>query len=154
MRAYIEVQPGRWYYGMYLIDIPKGREFPHGGDIMGCLWRKNEEPTHWHHDYRFRYNAGNEVSPWDYGQTGDRKRGFKSEFESPSQLAAIMLVREAVKVIIEATGNYFYSVTPKADWLIVSGEIDRFAEVVKRTNKSWIHKKEGAEAREPYKRHG
>lgn len=140
MTSGIEIKPGRWYYGLFLLDVPKGAGFPFGGDIMGCLWREDDEPEKWHLDYRFRYNAGENTDPWDMSPTGDRKSWWHLSFKG-NELSAIIATKKAVITMSELAGAFFKTAEPEYDWLTVRGDCDRFIEAAQRAKKSWMHMK-------------
>lgn len=134
----ILITQGRWYYGLFLLDIPKSPGFEFGGDLNGCLWRFDDQPEHWQLDFRIRYNAGHNTSPWDYGPKGDRKKWFHIEFDCP-QFEAIQKVRNSMIELARVTSKVLDGPVPYLDWLVVCGDSDRFIEAAQRQKKPWMH---------------
>lgn len=137
----IEVKPGRWYYGIFFMGLPRGRGFPYGGDLMGCLWREDAEPEIWHMTYRSRHNAGENVSPWEYGEGGDTKRTFKATFHGDEH-DAIRATHQAVLEMKKITGVFFSTKSPHLEWVIVRGDSEKFITTVTTAKPSWMHVKQ------------
>lgn len=128
-------EPGRYYYGLCYMEAEPGYVFPKGGNIQLCVWRKDEEPTHWHFDYRFRYYETRD-NAWD-GK--DRESGWEMSADFGDKP-----VEEAIggflKVMRQAQ-NAMGVVLSNPDWIFILGGPDRALDAIESANKSWLHMK-------------
>lgn len=131
----IIVCSGRYYYGQFVMDIPAGRSFPFGGDLMGMLWRYDETPLEWILTMRFRYNAEPNNSPWDFK---DRKSWYSGKIPGDEKSVAERFT-SGMDFITGITGQHFGTTPPALDWLLIQGDSEKFFLEATRQKKPWMH---------------
>lgn len=63
----IELVHGRYYLGFWYVDVNEKAHPPHGGSVMGCFWRKLDQPEsadgvyEFEGEYRHRYYCEEEI---------------------------------------------------------------------------------------------
>jgi hypothetical protein len=128
--------PGRYYYGLASAALPPG-VYPHGGDVMLCLWRYDHTPDEWITTFRIRINAGPNSDPWT---GGDKKKWIVGK--SPKQCdeaTAVLKAREVMTVMI--SGAQMISGHPAPcpiDWLIIEGDFNKAYAETLRQKKPWM----------------
>lgn len=128
------VCPGRDYLGMFHIRMPKGPGFgPHGGDMTGLLWRFDTDADLWTLTYRFRY-----YKVPDDPNSNDKKSWYVLRMTSSDLPALRKDVRDAI-----ASLSGIVTVVEKGpapwQWLEVSGDDNKFWQVIEDKKPDWFH---------------
>lgn len=138
-----EFVPGRHYDSFGFCHIPDLGEF--GGDIFVLVWRFNDEPNLWTVCMRVRYYAGENT---DAFTGGDKKSPWRI-FRAPESDPAV--VRVKFETVIHMT-NLLQGKLPcdPIDWVEINGDSEKAFEVMRTTERPWLHKQTVHLDREPH----
>lgn len=133
----IVVCEGRYYYGMVMLAFQKMPGHPHGGDLIGMLWRFDNDPR-WIWTYRFRYYASAKNGAWD-GQ--DKKSWYV--MRTPAALPEVEMVEKINQFLSTAafSGLILGGRPIPPDWFLIQGGVDKAMEALEKTPKSWFHQR-------------
>jgi hypothetical protein len=111
----IEIKEGRYFLGMFFGNIPKEFSFNKmGGDVMGMVWRNDNEPFDWIFDFRFRWNNKfDKATSFDnVEESGDTKTWYQSKFTNKTESEVIKELYKFISFISNEKDNFFYVENP------------------------------------------
>lgn len=125
----IEIKPGRYYLFQFFINVTPECHPPNGGDLMGIVWREEDQPTTWNMDYRHRYYEDDKV--WG---SEDRKSWYECRgLEMPEAE-----VLEKIKTVVEMWGHLGGS---EPDYFMIQGNSEKWFELMRANPPPWMHVK-------------
>jgi len=130
---------GRYYLGMWFIEIPLGREYPHGGNITIQCWRYSATPLEWVFTFRFRRYADASGKIWE---SSDHK-SWHAVKQSGDEAMIEKRGAEITNCIAGATGLYFLITPPKIHTLIFKGDSEKALAIAVQEKPFWLHMKTG-----------
>lgn len=125
----VPLLPGRWYSRMFFLKVPPGGFMgPQGGDITGCLYRRDDDLEKWFMPHRFRYYAGERV--WD-GK--DRKSFYTTSFKG-TEYDALEGMRKWLSVVASVSRGV-------VDELVIEGNNEKVYSLIadETTRPCWVH---------------
>lgn len=119
--------PGRYYSRLFFLDIPPRNT----GDVMGALWRRDDNAANWFLRYRFRYYKS--ASAWD-GK--DEKSWYAVNMPNVTEDEAVLLLRRTFVPITLASGR-------PMEELIITGDCTKAMALCSNplTMPRWMHMK-------------
>jgi hypothetical protein len=125
---------GRYYLGMWYMEIPRNKEWPAGGNFTAQCWRYNDgTEVQWIFTFRFRYYADSD--PWS-GR--DRKSWYAGKlFGTEDQIEKI--AGEFTTYVAGLTGVYVLADPPPVHSLIFKSESEKALDVLEREKPFWMH---------------
>ena len=129
--------PGRYYLGMWFIQVPQGKEWPNGGNITAQCWRYETTLTEWIVTYRFRYYADQSGKVWE---SGDRKSWWAAKISGDEATIEKQMATLA-DTVSGLTGLFFITTPPTVHALIFKGDSKKALRLVARRKPFWMHMK-------------
>lgn len=131
----IHFAEGRYYYGLFFFGIrnfigPDTKAFmPHGGDLMGILWRFKTDELQWILTHRLRINADR----GDPFEERDEKIWKAARFAGNEPAAVAWVAKHCGFDILGLEGGV-------ADWIVYQTENqEEIMEKNKKAKKPWMH---------------
>jgi hypothetical protein len=94
---------GRYYLGMWFMEVPSGKEWPNGGNILAQCWRYENTGTEWIVTFRFRYYADSSGKVW---KSGDKKSWYAGKL-SGDESTILKQMATFVDTLSGITGLFF-----------------------------------------------
>jgi hypothetical protein len=114
----IEFTEDRYFAALFFIGFT-------GMDILGAIWRKQDEPNQWIQQWRFRYDTADE---------NDRRSWWSAKIDAPED----EVVAKAQVLFAAMQFNPFSGEQAEASyWVPIQGDGRRAAEILSSFN--WAH---------------
>ena len=124
---------GRYYLGMWHMNIPRSKHIPHAGDITFQCWRFEATPLDWICTYRFRYYAGG-----DPGDGRDRKNWYAARISNDEPTVEKIMATLLLQ-LSGLAGLSFLADPPQIRPLIFKGDCVKALAILTRQKPDWMH---------------
>lgn len=131
---------GRYFVGMWYLEIFPCSIAPKGGDFMSCIWREEGNITApWVLQYRHRYYCGEPHNEETLRKSGDRFSWYQGEIPSTEQESSIIerhtAFLDSVAEIARSLGN-----PHEPEVFMIQGDLEKFLELVDSDKRPpWLH---------------
>lgn len=124
--------PGRYYSRMFFFNFPKWENPPHGGDVTGYLWRRDDDPRTWFLRWRFRYYAGGRIFDGK-----DTKNWYRCEIKEENEALVVAKAMSGFGLIANVLADQ------KLEEFIIQGDYQKAINLMQNelTRPKWMHMK-------------
>lgn len=132
-----EFRPGRFYLGMWYLDVPPALHPPHGGNLTALVWKESGATNGWVLQYRHRYYA-NRTDPPGMTPSNDRFSWYRT---SPMDITAAHAIEAMTRFFHMIFGNIPELAGTKPDVFWIRGDRMRFFQLTRdsKTRPYWMH---------------